>query len=74
MSTGWIVGGDFNDILHLRKKIGGLPASLRRCTPFQHLINKCNLIELSSYGYSYTWGGPLTHVRMRIYGKLDRVF
>lgn len=35
MTMGWVVGADFNDIIHLNEKMGGLSASLRRCTLFQ---------------------------------------
>lgn len=74
MATRWDVGGDFNDILHLNEKIGGLAASLRKFTLFQQRTNSCDLMDLVSSGFPYTWRGPLTHDKMRLYEKLDRIF
>lgn len=73
MTTRWIIGVDFDDILHLNEKIGGLPTCIRRCTVFQNRINKCNLIDMGSFGFPFK-RGSLTHRSMDIYEKLDRVF
>lgn len=59
MSTGRVVGKDFNDILHLSEKIGGLLTSLRRCTLFQQCINNYDLIDTGCSGYPYTLRGLL---------------
>ncbi|CAL5206850.1 unnamed protein product [Lathyrus oleraceus] len=73
MDTGWIVGGNFNDILHLNEKRGGLPTSLHRCTLFQNRINNCKLIDMGNFGFPFTLRGLLTHGGICIYEKLDRV-
>lgn len=70
MNTRWI-RGDFNDILHLNAKIGGLPHTLRRFNLFKTRINKCNLLDMGCFGFSYSWRGPVTHRGMKIYEKLD---
>lgn len=54
MNIGWIVGGNFNNILHLNEKKGGLPDSLGRCNLFQNCINNCNLIDMGTFGLPFT--------------------
>lgn len=34
MEEGWLLGGDFNDILTVDEKQGGTPASRRKCNKF----------------------------------------
>ncbi|KAI5418380.1 uncharacterized protein LOC127136722 [Lathyrus oleraceus] len=73
MDSGCIVGREFNDFLHLNEKRDGLPTSLRRCTLFQNCTNRCNLLDMGSFGFPLTWRGPVSYRGMRIYEKLDCV-
>ncbi|CAK8531786.1 unnamed protein product [Lathyrus sativus] len=74
MNNGWLVGGDFNDILYMVKKRVGTLSFLRRCTLFQNKINDSDIIDMGSSGYKFTWRGLMVHGDMRIYEKLDSVF
>lgn len=48
MDIGWIVCGDFNDILSGAEKREGDIPSMRNCGKFQDIINGCNLMDLGS--------------------------
>ncbi|CAL5213940.1 unnamed protein product [Lathyrus oleraceus] len=73
VDNGWVVGGDFNDILGSAEKRGRNILPARKCAKFQERINGCNLMDLGYTGYKYTWRGPISHGAGRIYEELDRV-
>ena len=51
----WGIIGDFNEILHPRKKIGGTTSnSSRMIFFFPDFIDYCHLMELESFGLPYT--------------------
>ncbi|XP_075091723.1 uncharacterized protein LOC142171904 [Nicotiana tabacum] len=52
---GWLVGGDFNEVLKSKDKFGGNSISAIRANHFWNRINKCNLFDLGFKGSKYTW-------------------
>ncbi|KAK2417953.1 hypothetical protein QL285_040194 [Trifolium repens] len=72
VNGGWMMAGDFNDIISQDEKKGGAPFSTRRCNNFQDNINACGLIDLGAVGPKYTWRGPLIGGQDRIFERLDR--
>lgn len=50
----WLVGGDFNVILHEEEKLGGLPFTQMEAMEFAHCINVCWLEEIKLSGSIYT--------------------
>ncbi|KAF7826637.1 reverse transcriptase [Senna tora] len=67
----WILGGDFNDILHADEKWGGLPASVSRMRDFNNCVNGCNLLDLGFTGSKYTWWNKRPNGTI-IFERLDR--
>jgi len=50
-----IIGGDFNMILNLWEKKGGLRKLDRDAKAFQETINKMELVDMQSANGTYTW-------------------
>ncbi|KAK6773704.1 hypothetical protein RDI58_028942 [Solanum bulbocastanum] len=69
----WIVGGDFNTIIHESEKLGGLPVTQNKTTDFIQCINTCALNELKFIGSCYTWWNGRIEEDC-IFKRLDRVF
>ncbi|VFQ77897.1 unnamed protein product [Cuscuta campestris] len=67
----WAVVGDFNCSLNPDEKKGGLPMSLNASWDFQQCINDCGLMEVTTYGNTFTWwnGRRKSH---SIWKRLDR--
>ncbi|VFQ99227.1 unnamed protein product [Cuscuta campestris] len=67
----WAVVGDFNCILNPDEKKGGLPMSLNASWDFQQCINDFGLMEVTTYGNTFTWwnGRKKFH---SIWKRLDR--
>jgi hypothetical protein len=72
MKEPWLLAGDFNDIMSINEKKGGVPASIRKCNIFKERIDVCRLIDVGFMGAKYTWQGPVFHGGQRIYERLDR--
>jgi hypothetical protein len=72
MKEPWLLAGDFNDILCVEEKRGGVTASRRKCKIFKDRIDSCGLIDIGAMGPKFTWRGPLYHGGQRIYERLDR--
>lgn len=51
----WIIGGDFNEILHSIEKFGGRSINNSRSNQFTDCINYCNLVDLGFKDSKYTW-------------------
>nr|GMD12075.1 uncharacterized protein LOC109150827 [Ipomoea batatas] len=53
----WSVVGDFNCLLSVDEKKGGLPYPHRRTTAFRDCVSACDLIDATAYGSCFTWCG-----------------
>ncbi|KAH6783287.1 hypothetical protein C2S52_008246 [Perilla frutescens var. hirtella] len=51
----WVCMGDFNEILYLHEKEGGLPRDHLKMLAFHNAISACNLEDLGFNGYRFTW-------------------
>lgn len=51
----WIIGGAFNEIIHLSEKNGGLNRCSYSMNLFGEVLNQCGLIDLGYIGPSFTW-------------------
>nr|GMC82512.1 hypothetical protein DM860_018267 [Ipomoea batatas] len=47
--------GDFNCLLNVDEKKGGLPYPHRKTTNFRECVSTCDLIDSTAYGSSFTW-------------------
>lgn len=68
----WIIGGDFNCICHMAKKIGGQPYNLDAMMDFNAFTTATGLFDAGYIGSPYTWTNNrvgLANIRAR----LDRV-
>ncbi|XP_075101658.1 uncharacterized protein LOC142177094 [Nicotiana tabacum] len=55
MELPWLVGGDFNVLLHEDEKIGGLPVHPPEYEDFAFCVNSCGLFEQGYKGSPFTW-------------------
>ncbi|XP_059306379.1 uncharacterized protein LOC132057792 [Lycium ferocissimum] len=55
MNAPWLVGGDFNVILHKEEKIGGLPVHLTEVEDFAFCKNSCDQLDIDFRGSPFTW-------------------
>ncbi|XP_074306084.1 uncharacterized protein LOC141641313 [Silene latifolia] len=72
IDTAWMVGGDFNSLLHLNERIGGVEVTWYDITPMRQMVDQCELMELKSTGSFFTWNNK-QEVGTKVYSKLDRV-
>lgn len=66
----WIIMGDYNDFLLADEKSCGNVSSAW-CRQFARWIEDCNLFDMGSSGFKYTWHGRLVGAQ-RLKMKLDR--
>ena len=50
----WTVGGDFNEILHVEEKVGGIHRAQSQIEAFKEAVNYCGLNDLQYLGYTFT--------------------
>nr|XP_025670055.1 uncharacterized protein LOC112769805 [Arachis hypogaea] len=50
----WLITGDFNEILHSQEVKGG-HFNVNRSNYFSHILDSCNLFDLTTVGRSFTW-------------------
>ncbi|XP_060202298.1 uncharacterized protein LOC132630740 [Lycium barbarum] len=55
MNFPWLVGRDFNVILHEEEKIGGLPVHQTKVEDFAFCKNSCDLQDIDFRGSPFTW-------------------
>ncbi|XP_070053323.1 uncharacterized protein [Nicotiana tomentosiformis] len=73
MDMPWVVGGDFNVILHEHEKIGGLPVHPPEYEDFAFYVNSCGLFDLDYKGSPFTWWNGRPNEQC-IFKRLDRIF
>ncbi|KAI3459158.1 hypothetical protein Pfo_015821 [Paulownia fortunei] len=69
-STGrrpWLLGGDFNIILHLHERTGQNQRSMTPLNEFGDMISDCGLIDAGYAGNCFTW------TNHRVWKRLDRM-
>lgn len=71
MRDGWLLAGDFNNIMLATQKRGGAPTSIWKFDPLNDRINSCNLVDIDSLGHKFTLQGPTNHRGLRIYEHMD---
>ncbi|XP_075111230.1 uncharacterized protein LOC142181699 [Nicotiana tabacum] len=73
MELPWLVGGDFNVVLHEDEKIGRLPIHPPEYEDFAFCVNSCGFFEQGYKGSPFTrWNGrPNAEC---IFKRLDRIF
>ncbi|KAH0705857.1 hypothetical protein KY285_010386 [Solanum tuberosum] len=69
----WMVEGDFNTIIDVSEKLGGLPVSQTEVEDFVQYINSCALSEIKFSGSCYTWWNGRIEQDCT-FKRLDRVF
>ncbi|XP_031127522.1 uncharacterized protein LOC116029613 [Ipomoea triloba] len=65
------VVGDFNCLLNVDEKKGGLPYPHRKTTNFRECVSTCDLIDSTAYGSSFTWWNGRRR-ESAIWMRLDR--
>ncbi|XP_019228674.1 PREDICTED: uncharacterized protein LOC109209791 [Nicotiana attenuata] len=73
MELPWLVGGDFNVVLHKDEKIGGLPVHPPEYENFAFCVNSCGLFEQGYKGSPFTWWNGRPNAQC-IFKRLDRIF
>ncbi|KAI3473565.1 hypothetical protein Pfo_031528 [Paulownia fortunei] len=63
----WLIGGDFNTILHLNERTGNNGNRLTLMNDFGDMIGDSGLIDAGYEGSSYTW------TNHKVWKRLDRV-
>ena len=67
----WICLGDFNEILSMDEKFGGLVRSQRQMEKFRAVVNYCGFRDLGFLGPAFTWCNMQEGVG-RMYLRLDK--
>ncbi|KAI9187395.1 hypothetical protein LWI28_027648 [Acer negundo] len=65
----WVCGGDFNELLSVHDKVGGLLKSFIGMSNFRQAIEECNLSDLGYTGPRHTWNNKRegkSNIRERI--------
>lgn len=67
----WIVGGDFNFVLSLEKKRGGLSRLGHASNLFRAQVDSLSLVDVKPYNGTFTWSNRWSG-HEAIYEKLDK--
>ncbi|XP_074265660.1 uncharacterized protein LOC141588104 [Silene latifolia] len=70
--TNWILMGDWNIVRSMEERIGPNPPSVRDMLAFNQCILDCQLDDLHSLGFEYTWTNK-QDAATRVWSRLDRV-
>lgn len=67
------MGGDFNEVLLAKVKLGGLSISNNRTSFFKDCLDICGMIDLGFKGCKYTWTNKrYKNINSFIFKRLDR--
>ncbi|XP_070032463.1 uncharacterized protein [Nicotiana tomentosiformis] len=69
----WLVGGDFNVVMHEDEKIGGLPVHPPEYEDFAFCVNSSGLFDLGYKGNPFTWWNGRPNAEC-MFKRLDRIF
>lgn len=67
----WLLAGDFNNILCLSEKFGGVHSTSRHMIRFQNFLNQGELCSLNATGVPYTWTNNHKDATL-MFERLDR--
>ncbi|XP_070041492.1 uncharacterized protein [Nicotiana tomentosiformis] len=67
----WCVIGDFNVIVFVEEKIGGILYQMSKSMDFLYMIEDCGLVDLGFYGPKYTWSNGRGQGSI-VWKRLDR--
>ena len=67
----WLCLGDFNEILSMNEKFGGVNRPQQQMDSFRGIVNYCGSHDLGYYGPDYTWSN-MQEGENRICLRLDR--
>ncbi|XP_075091480.1 uncharacterized protein LOC142171691 [Nicotiana tabacum] len=73
MKLPWLVGGDFNVVLHEDGKIGGFPVHPPEYEDFAFCVNSCSLFEQGYKESPFTWWNERSNAEC-IFKRLNRIF
>ncbi|XP_050217409.1 uncharacterized protein LOC126668246 [Mercurialis annua] len=68
----WLIGGDFNEILWQKERVGGRHREERKMQAFREVLANCNLRDLGFKGSQFTWSRG-NGDRELIFERLDRI-
>lgn len=54
-SLPWCCFGDFNEVMHLSEKMGGLGKNVNMIADFREAVKACNLIDVGYKRYPFMW-------------------
>ena len=66
----WCCFGDFNELLEVQDKWGGIPRTHNLMQDFCDILNHCGFVDLGFLGLDFTWHG--IHRGELIWERLDR--
>ncbi|XP_060170653.1 uncharacterized protein LOC132601588 [Lycium barbarum] len=72
MNSPWLVGGNFNVILHEEENIGGLPVHQTEVEDFAFCKNSCDRQDIDFRGSPFTWRNGRAEEDC-IFRRLDRI-
>lgn len=70
-NSAWLLGGDKNEILWNKEKLGGRPRLSSLMNNFREALNSCGLLDLGYTGDLFTWCNKWRN-KPPIYNRLDR--
>lgn len=70
-SLPWLCFGDFNEVLNLNEKLGGIDRRANLVNDFREALKDCDLTNLGSTGYQFTWSNRRFGVNI-VEERLDR--
>ncbi|XP_070050659.1 uncharacterized protein [Nicotiana tomentosiformis] len=73
MELPWVIGGDFNVVLHEDEKIGGLLVYPPEVEDFSFFVNSCGLFDTDYKGSPFTWWNRRSNEEF-IFKRLDKIF
>lgn len=73
IQTLWVVGGNFNVILDLEEKQGGLQVTIQKTADFANCVNNCSLTEIKYTDSRFIWWNGRTDEDWQ-FKRLDRMF
>ena len=67
----WLCFGDFNEIVSVEEKLGGVQRSQNQMDAFREAIHQCRFMDLGYCGPEFTWYN-MQEGESRMYLRLDR--